>query len=91
MAFAGNAAGAQAVRSSLVKLGQFVASQGRDATGRPLYWAGVGVTTDEADTFEEHWGESAYVVALAWYWSGKTSTTLRQAADALVAGPLSPA
>jgi len=86
LAGAGNAAGAQAVRSSLVKLGQFVASQGRDTTGRPLYWAGVGVTSDELDTFDEHWGESAYVVALAWYWSGKTSSALRQAADALVAG-----
>lgn len=86
LASSGNAAGAQGVRSSLVKLGQFVAKQGRDATGRPLYWAGAGVTSDEADPYEEHWGESAYVVALAWYWSGKTDTALRKAADDLVTG-----
>ena len=82
----GNTAGAQTVRARLVELGQFVASQGRDATGRPLYWAGVGGATDELDTYDEHWGESAYVVALAWYWGGKTNTKLRQAADELVAG-----
>ena len=86
LAASGNASGAQAARTSLVKLGTFIATQGRDATGRPLYWAGVGVTSDEADVYDEHWGESAYVVALAWHWSGKTNTTLRQAADALVSG-----
>jgi hypothetical protein len=86
LAASGNATGAQAARTSLVKLGTFMAKQGRDATGRPFYWAGAGVTSDEVDDYEEHWGETAYVVALAWYWSGKTDTTLRTAADALVSG-----
>jgi hypothetical protein len=83
---AGNAAGADAVRASLVLLGRFMANQGRDATGRPFYWAGAGVTTDEADTYEEHWGESAYVVALAWSAAGKKDAALKKAADDLVAG-----
>lgn len=82
----GNGAGAQTVRSSLVRLGRFMANQGRDSTGRPLYWAGVGVISDEVDAYDEHWGETAYVVALAWAWSGKSDASLRQAADALVTG-----
>lgn len=86
LARSGDAAGAQAARASLVRLGRFVAKQGRDAAGKPFYWAGAGVTTDEVDDYEEHWGESAYVVALAWYSSGKTEAALRTAADQLVSG-----
>jgi len=83
----GDAAGAQEVRASLVKLGRFVATQGRDsATGRPYYWAGVGTTSHEADDYDEHWGESAYLVALAWHWSGKTDASLKRAAEDLVKG-----
>ncbi|MBK6695429.1 MAG: hypothetical protein IPG50_24930 [Myxococcales bacterium] len=86
LAGSGDASGAGLVRESLVRLGRFVANQGRDATGKPYYWAGVGVSSNEVDDFDEHWGESAYLVALAWHWSGKTDAGLRQALDQLTLG-----
>lgn len=87
IARAGDKAGAQKVWTSLVQLGRFVAARGLDpATGRPYYWAGVGTSSNEVDDYDEHWGESAYLVALAWYWSDKTDPSLRAAADKLVKG-----
>jgi hypothetical protein len=86
LARSGDASGAAAARASLVKLGRFIAAQGRDPEGRPYYWAGVGTDSNEVDTYEEHWGESAYLVAMAWHWSGKTDAALKAAADALVNG-----
>jgi hypothetical protein len=74
------------VRDSLAKLGRIVARDGRDATGKPFYWMGVGTTSDEIDDYDEHWGESAYVVALAYAATGKTEPALKQAADQLIAG-----
>jgi hypothetical protein len=74
------------VRAALGRLGAILAREGRDSTGRPLYWMGVGGNVDQIDDFNEHWGESAYVIALAWASTGKTDATLRQAADELVAG-----
>jgi hypothetical protein len=47
---------------------------------------GVGTTQDIVDDYDEHWGESAYVVAMAWHHAGRTDTTLRRVADQLVAG-----
>ncbi|MBP9206772.1 MAG: hypothetical protein KBG28_22555 [Kofleriaceae bacterium] len=77
---------ASEVSASLVKLGRIIARDGRDGTGRPFYWMGVGVSTDEVDDFDEHWGESAYLVALAWAHGGRTDPALRTAADELVTG-----
>jgi hypothetical protein len=77
---------ASEVSASLVKLGRIIARDGRDGTGRPFYWMGVGVSTDEVDDFDEHWGESAYLVALAWAHGGRTDAALRTAADELVTG-----
>jgi hypothetical protein len=77
---------AVAARGAIVKLGTILARDGRDSRGKPLYWLGVGTATDEVDPFEEHWGEAAYVVAMAWHHGGRTSSTLRTAADALVSG-----
>jgi hypothetical protein len=77
---------ATAVKQALVKLGRIIARDGRDATGRPLYWMGVGTTQDLADDYDEHWGESAYIVAMAWHHAGRTDATLRRAADELVTG-----
>lgn len=74
------------VRSSLGKLAKAIARHGRDGEGRPMYWMGVGSSADEIDPYEEHWGESAYVVALGWASTGRSDTELRTAADALVAG-----
>ncbi|MDF2692725.1 MAG: hypothetical protein K0S65_1108 [Labilithrix sp.] len=87
VARAGDQARAQKVWTSLVQLGRFVAAQGIEpGTGRPYYWAGVGNDSNEVDDFDEHWGESAYVVALAWHWSGRTNAALKAAADKLVTG-----
>ncbi len=74
------------VRASLVKLGRSIARDGRDSIGRPMYWMGVGTTSDDPDPYEEHWGEAAYTIALAWDAGGRTDATLKTAADALVAG-----
>ena len=78
--------GATAARRGLVLLGQMIARHGRDAVGRPYYWMGAGVAAAEADPYDEHWGESAYVVALAWHWSGRSDAGLRTAAMDLIDG-----
>jgi hypothetical protein len=77
---------ATGARSSIVKLGRILAREGRDSSGRPLYWMGVNTSSDDPDEFEEHWGESAYIVAMAWYHAGRSDAGLRSVADALVAG-----
>jgi hypothetical protein len=75
-----------AARQALVKLGRAFAQQGRDGDGRPFYWMGVGTNQDEDDDWEEHWGESAYVIAMAWYHGGKSEPALKTAANQLVKG-----
>jgi len=77
---------AASARASIVRLGKLLATQGRDGTGRPLYWIGIGTAADEPDDYNEHWGESAYVIAMAWHLGGRTDASLRSAADALVSG-----
>jgi hypothetical protein len=74
------------VKDSLARLGRIVARDGRDASGKPFYWMGVGTTSDEIDTFDEHWGEPAYVLALAYAATGKTEPALKTAAEQLIAG-----
>ncbi len=74
------------VRAALGRLARAIARDGRDGEGRPMYWMGVGSSADQIDDYEEHWGESAYVVALGWASTGRTDGELRAAADALVAG-----
>lgn len=76
---------ATSARASIVKLGRMLATQ-RDSHGKPFYWLGIGTAADVVDPDNEHWGESAYVVAMAWHWSGRTDTALRAAADSLVTG-----
>ena len=77
---------AQQVRSSIAMLGRSLARDGRDSTGKPYYWMGEGTTQDEIDDYDEHWGESAYIIALAWNATGRTEVGLKTAADQLVAG-----
>jgi hypothetical protein len=77
---------AEAARQSIVKLGKIVARDGLDMTGKPFFWMGVGTDEDEPDQFDEHWGEVAYLVAMAWHHGGKTDATLKSSADALVSG-----
>ncbi len=77
---------ADAARRSLVKLGRAIAEHGRDPSGKPYYWMVTGQGSGEVDDFDEHWGESAYIVAMAWYYGGRSDSALKQAADALAAG-----
>lgn len=77
---------ARAVHAALIKLGRMLARDGRDPTGRPYYWMGVGTSKDEPDEYDEHWGESAYVVAMAYFLDGKRDLSLRRVAEELVAG-----
>jgi hypothetical protein len=79
-------AAADTATNAIVELGRIVARDGLDGEGRPYYWMGVGGDADEIDPYEEHWGESAYVVAMAWHWDGRGDAELRAAADALVEG-----
>lgn len=76
---------ADTVRASLVRLGRIIARDGRDGEGKPFYWMGLG-RDGEIDPYEEHWGESAYIVAMAWHHSGRSDAALRTAADELMTG-----
>jgi hypothetical protein len=78
--------GAAPVGAALVKLGRMIANEGRDGDGRPYYWMGVGSEADAPDEYDEHWGESAYIVGMAWHFSGRNDPALRAIADELVAG-----
>jgi hypothetical protein len=74
------------VNAALARLGRIIARDGRDATGKPYYWMGVGTKRGEVDEYDEHWGEPAYVIALAYAATGKTEPELRTAAEELIAG-----
>jgi hypothetical protein len=74
------------VKQAVIKLARIIVRDGRDTEGRPFYWMGVGGEESVADDYDEHWGESAYIVGMAWNYSGRTDATLRRAADELVAG-----
>ena len=77
---------ASTARAAIVKLGKILARDGRDGTGKPYYWMGLGSAPDEVDPYHEHWGEPAYVVAMAWFHGGKTDSTLKTAALQMLAG-----
>ncbi len=74
----------QAAKASLVQLGRAVARQGLDDTGKPYYWMTVDSDAGEVDSFDEHWGEPAYVVALAYEHSGRDDSELFSIARNLV-------
>ncbi len=86
-AYATRAGGTRAaeVREALARLGRALARTGRDGSGRPYYWMAVGGSS-KVDPYDEHWGESAYVIALAWRAGGRTEEALRDAAGELIAG-----
>jgi hypothetical protein len=67
-----------------VKLGRIIARRGIQPDGRPYYFMGVGTTENMLDDYDEHYGESAYLIAMAWFYSGKTDSALRTAADTLL-------
>ncbi|HWB74084.1 MAG TPA: FG-GAP-like repeat-containing protein [Nannocystaceae bacterium] len=72
-----------AAREAIVKMGRIFATR-RDPDGKPFYWMGFGDGEGEIDPDDEHWGESAYITAMAWHYSGEAE--LRIAADELVDG-----
>ncbi|MBL4634618.1 MAG: hypothetical protein JKY56_12140 [Kofleriaceae bacterium] len=77
---------ADTARTSLVQLGRAVARDGIDDQGKPYYWMGVDVATNEVDSYDEHWGEPAYVIALAYHHDGRQDAELLAAAKGLVSG-----
>ncbi len=77
---------AAAARAAIVKLGRLLAREGRDDSGKPLYWIGLGSAPDIVDEHDEHWADSAYVIAMAWHWDGRRDAALRGAATALLEG-----
>jgi hypothetical protein len=79
-------ADAAAARAAIVKLGRIIARDGRAPGGRPYYWMGIGSTADVADDYDEHWGESAYVIGMAWHHDGRGDATLKASADSLMTG-----
>ncbi|HUH04583.1 MAG TPA: hypothetical protein VML75_21450 [Kofleriaceae bacterium] len=81
---AGTPAGASS-EASIVKLGRAIARRGLDDQRKPYYWMGLEPATGEVDPYDEHWGEPAYVVAMAWHWDGRRDPELRATADELVA------
>ncbi len=87
-AYATEEGGARAatVRASIVKLGKILARDGRGSNGKPYYWMGIGTAADEVDPYNEHWGEPAYLVAMAWYHGGKVDASLRTAALQMLTG-----
>lgn len=77
-------AGAKAAREAIVKLGKILARDGLDRTGKPYYWMGLGDIADEEDPDDEHWGEVAYVIAMAWHHGGRADASLKKTAIELL-------
>ncbi len=76
---------ADVAKTTLIKLGRFFAKY-RDADGKPYYWVASNGSKGEVDPDDEHWGEGAYLVSLAYYYSGKTDTSLAKALGELTTG-----
>ncbi len=72
-------------RDMLVKLGRFFA-QKRASDGKPYYWNASNGKSGEEDPDDEHWGESAYLAGLAYFYSGRTDASLHDAAVAYARG-----
>ncbi|MFV8755678.1 hypothetical protein ACNOYE_34435 [Nannocystaceae bacterium ST9] len=54
----------------LISLGRSIALHGLDGGGKPTYWMAFDGAS-EIDDYDEHWGESAYVLALAQWWDAR--------------------
>ena len=73
-------------RAAIVRMGRLFARDGLDPSGKPFYWMGIGGDQDEVDGYDEHWGEAAYVIAMAWHYAPEDEPMLREAALSLVDG-----
>ena len=76
---------AAAAREAIVELGRSIVDGGLDNSGKPVYWQALDGSS-EIDDYDEHWGEPAYVVAMAWHWGGRSDAALRAAAEELIEG-----
>lgn len=75
---------ANQVHTAIVKLGRSIAREGMDRSGKPYYFMGEGGSgRGEEDPDNEHWGEAAYVMAMAYHYSHDAK--LAQAVGGLVA------
>jgi hypothetical protein len=75
---------AKPVEQALVELGRIIAKSGIQADGRPYYFMGVGTTENMPEEYDEHYGESAYLIGMSWYFSGRNDAALRSVADQLL-------
>ncbi|HYJ08567.1 MAG TPA: hypothetical protein VEX18_06150 [Polyangiaceae bacterium] len=80
-----DAARAEQVQSALIKLGRIIAQRGIQADGRPYYFMGVATADNMPEEYDEHYGESAYLIGMSWHFSGRNDSALRSAADQLLA------
>jgi len=78
--------GGDLAQDAIVKLGRSIAESGLDDSGKPYYWMGVDTPSDEVDSYNEHWGEPAYVVAMAAYYAQDGGADLLATAQALTQG-----
>ncbi|NJK32451.1 MAG: hypothetical protein HC927_08580 [Deltaproteobacteria bacterium] len=77
----------------LISLGRSIALHGLDGEGKPTYWMAFDGAS-EIDDYDEHWGESAYVLALAQWWDhllnpGSRDPLLATATEELTQGTAS--
>lgn len=73
-------------RDSIVMLGRMLARHGRDSDGKPFMWLAGDGSHGTGDPYDEHWGESAYVIAMAWHHDGRRDPALRRVAEELIDG-----
>jgi hypothetical protein len=76
---------AEQVQTALVKLGRIIAQRGIQEDGRPYYFMGVGTTENMSEEYDEHYGESAYLIGMSWHHSGRSDAALRSTAEQLLA------
>jgi hypothetical protein len=76
---------ASMVHDAIVKLGRAIERDGMDSSGKPYYFMGAGNHKGEVDPDDEHWGEAAYVMAMAHHHDGSRDASLAGAVRGLVA------
>jgi hypothetical protein len=73
-------------RDSIVLLGRMLARHGRDTSGKPYDRIAGDGSFGHRDPYHEHWGETPYVIAMAWHHDGRRDDVMRSTIDELIAG-----
>ena len=73
-------------RDSLVLLGRMLARHGLDSSGKPYDRIAGDGSFGNRDPYHEHWGETPYVIAMAWHHDGRRDDVLRSTIDDLIGG-----